>query len=362
MTDSAFWKGRRTLVTGHTGFKGSWLSLWLQRMGADVVGYALEPPTDPSLFELAQVRDGMKSVIGDIRDLDRLRAVVRDHQPEVLLHLAAQSVVRESYLDAIETYSTNVVGTACVLEAARAVEGRLAVVVVTSDKCYENRDWPWGYRESDRLGGRDPYSSSKACAELVSRSFRDSFFPVSEYDAHGVALATARAGNVVGGGDWTPDQLIPDVMRAFEAGEAVRLRSPRAIRPWQHVLDCLAGYLKLAELLTAKGPEFSGAWNFGPPADDTLPVLSVVEALAAGWGRGASWQLDPGPHPHEASCLRLDSARARAELGWRPRLDLAQAIDWTLGWYRRRLSGEPPRDLCREQIALYEGMERPQDG
>lgn len=351
--DSGFWEDRKVLITGHTGFKGSWLCLWLEKLGANVVGYALDPPTTPNLFELAEITQRVESLHGDVRDSNRLSTVVRDYAPQVIFHLAAQSVVRDAYSDPIETYSTNVLGAACLFQAARRASGRLTIVNVTTDKCYKNREWLWGYRENDELGGHDPYSSSKACAELVTQSFRDSFFPLSELDRHGTAVATARAGNVIGGGDWTHDQLIPDIVRAFDAGEPVLIRRPDAIRPWQHVMDCLSGYVLLAEKLTSNPREFSGGWNFGPALGDTRPVAWIADYLAGAWGNDAAWRLDRSAHPHESGTLRLDSSKAAQILGWRPRLTLPRALDWTAEWYKEHGAGANARELCLQQIEQY---------
>jgi CDP-glucose 4,6-dehydratase len=330
------WKGKRVLVTGHTGFKGGWLSLWLQGLGAELCGLALEPPTATNFFEDACVGQGMQSVIGDIRDAALVRRVFIDHRPEVVFHLAAQPLVRASYSDPLGTYATNVMGTAHVLDAARAVNSLRAVIVVTSDKCYENREWFWPYRESDRLGGFDPYSNSKACAELLVSAYRNSFFNPGDYARHGVAIASARAGNVVGGGDWAEDRLVPDAIRAFQQGRPVQIRTPGAIRPWQHVLEPLQGYLDVAELLLDKGMAGAEAWNFGPNPGDAKPVEWVVSELARLWGLGAGWEQEPGSHPHEAQTLKLDISKAAAQLGWQPRLQLAEALAITEAWYSER--------------------------
>ncbi|HET7233281.1 MAG TPA: CDP-glucose 4,6-dehydratase [Longimicrobium sp.] len=343
-----FWRGRRVLVTGHTGFKGSWLSLWLQRMGAQVTGYALAPDTTPSLFELARVEEGMDSVTGDVRDLDALAAAFAHARPEVVFHLAAQSLVRASYQDPVGTYATNVMGTVNVLEAARRAGGVRAVVVVTSDKCYENREWVWGYRENEAMGGHDPYSSSKGCAELVTAAYRSSFFGADI----GTSVGSVRAGNVIGGGDWAPDRLVPDAMRAFGAGEPLVVRNPRSIRPWQHVLEPLAGYLLLGERLCAD-PQAAEGWNFGSEHDDSRPVGWVADRLAGLWGDGARWEQDPGTHPHEARSLRLDSAKARDRLGWAPRLPIGAALEWTVEWYRAAAGGADARALTEAQIQRY---------
>jgi CDP-glucose 4,6-dehydratase len=353
---SAFWRNRRVLVTGHTGFKGSWLCLWLERMGANVVGYALDPPTTPSLFESGRIAASVQSIRGDVRDTEHLTRVLREQEPAIVFHMAAQSVVKRSYEDPVESYSTNVVGTACVFQAVRNVPGHRAIVNVTTDKCYKNREWIWGYRESDELGGRDPYSNSKACAELVTESFRESFFPRADIARHGVALATARAGNVIGGGDWTRDQLVPDAIRAFIARKPVEIRQPSSTRPWQHVLDCLSGYVLLAEKLSANGADFGTGWNFGPRRSDVKPVSWIVDSLVRVWGDGASWHHDRSHHPHEARMLRLDSTAASELLGWRPRLDLPTALDWTARWYKAHHAGTDARELCERQIADYERL------
>jgi CDP-glucose 4,6-dehydratase len=352
--DPAFWRGKRVFMTGHTGFKGSWLSLWLQRLGAQVTGYALPPPTNPSLFQLAGVASGMTSLVGDVRDFDRVKSAIAEHRPEIVLHLAAQSVVRASYDDPRETYETNVMGTVNVLEAIRHTPNVRSVVNVTTDKCYENREWVWGYREDEPMGGHDPYSNSKGCSELVTSAFRSSFFPAERYAQHGVGLASARAGNVVGGGDWTKDQLVPDVIRAFSASEPVCLRSPEATRPWQFVLEPLSGYLTLAERLFVDGVALAGGWNFGPVDEDAKPVRWLVDQLSSRWGGDARWQIDPGHHPHEANFLKLDSSKARALLAWQPRLRLTEALEWVVEWYREYLNGGDVRAMTEAQIERYQ--------
>lgn len=354
----SFWKGRRVLVTGHTGFKGGWLSLWLQRLGADVAGYALDPPTEPSLFEAASIADGMLSVTADVRDLDRFRACLAEFQAEVVIHMAAQSLVRRSYADPVGTYATNVMGTVHLFQAARASDSVRVVLNVTSDKCYENREWPWGYREIDPMGGYDPYSSSKACAELVTAAFRNSFLGsrTSSRAAGPMAVASARAGNVIGGGDWAEDRLVPDIMRAFMSGQTPVIRNPSAIRPWQHVLEPLLGYLLLVQRLHDEdGLSFAEAWNFGPHDEDTRPVAHVADRLSELWGSSARWDLDSaGSKPHEAHCLKLDCSKAAARLAWRPRLALDEALAWTVEWYRRYHLGDDVRELMTQQIADYE--------
>lgn len=354
---SAFWKGRRVFLTGHTGFKGSWLALWLQQLGADVAGYALPPHTSPNLFQAAHVARGMTSTIGDLRDFEKFRGAMQAHQPEIVLHLAAQSLVRISYQDPIGTYETNVLGTARVLEAVRGCATVRSVVIVTTDKCYQNNEWVWPYRETDALGGHDPYSNSKACAELVTNAFRNSFFPPERYPEHRVAIASARAGNVIGGGDWSADRLIADIVRAFTLGESLRIRNPKATRPWQHVLEPLRGYLTLAQGLYEHGTKFSGAWNFGPRYEDARPVEWIVEHLAARWKQthvaAPHWEIDRGPHPHEAQMLKLDWTKASVELGWNPRLTLPETLGMTLDWYQAVEAGVDARQKCLEQVQGY---------
>lgn len=350
----AFWKGKRVLMTGHTGFKGSWLSLWLQSMGVQVVGYALTPPTNPSLFEVADVAKGMTSIDGDIRDLEHLRAVFAEHQPEIVIHMAAQALVRYSYIEPVETYSTNVMGTVSLLEAVRGSGSVKAVVNVTSDKCYENREWAWGYRENEAMGGFDPYSNSKGCAELVASAYRSSFFHPDKYQQHGVALASARAGNVIGGGDWAEDRLIPDILRAITDGRAVNIRNPHAIRPWQHVLEPLSGYLVLAQKLYEAGTDYAEGWNFGPNDEDAKPVQWIVESLTRSWGEGAIWVIDSGNHPHEAHYLKLDCSKAKARLDWHPRWHLDEALERIVEWHRAYRDKNDMREVTLRQIAEYQ--------
>jgi CDP-glucose 4,6-dehydratase len=347
-----FWRGRRVLVTGHTGFKGAWLSQWLIELGAEVSGFALAPATNPNMFSLLALESDMHSVIGDIRDLSSIISAVQRARPEVIFHLAAQPLVRQSYRDPVETYGTNVMGTVNVLEAARQLPGVRAVVVVTTDKCYENREWVWGYRENDRLGGNDPYSNSKACAELVVAAYARSFLH-SPDRPDAPAVASARAGNVIGGGDWSDERLVPDAINAFRRGESVLLRHPHATRPWQHVLEPLAGYIGLARRLCGAPAAFTDSWNFGPDDGDAREVGSVVDLLALHWGAPASWEEAPGPHPHEARLLRLDSSKAKTLLAWRPRLTLEEAVAWVVEWYSCWNDGGDVRELTRRQISRY---------
>jgi CDP-glucose 4,6-dehydratase len=356
MLNRSFWKGRRVFLTGHTGFKGSWLSLWLDALGADVTGYALDPPTQPSLFEQAGVAGTVRSICADIRDFPRLKSAVAECRPDVIIHMAAQSVVRRGYEDPVETYSSNVMGTVHLLEAVRQLKHRCVAVNVTSDKCYANREWVWGYRENEPMGGRDPYSNSKGCAELVTTAYRESFFPPELVGEHGLALASARAGNAIGGGDWTGDQLIPDLMRAFLAGKPCLIRSPSAFRPWQFVLEPLRGYLMLAEKLSGDASRFASGWNFGPADADAKPVSWIADELVRSWGNGATWTRDTTTHPREAHALKLDASKAKACLGWYPLLPLESALEWIVEWYRSFQSGNDLRRLSKAQIERYEAL------
>ncbi|TCS35114.1 CDP-glucose 4,6-dehydratase [Paucimonas lemoignei] len=351
-----FWRGKRVFLTGHTGFKGSWMSLWLQCLGAELTGFALKPPTLPSLFEQARVAEGMHSIIGDIRDPASLSEAMQAARPEIVFHMAAQPLVRYSYQNPVETYATNVMGTVNLLEAVRSTPGVISVVNITTDKCYENREWDWGYRENEPMGGFDPYSNSKGCAELVSAAYRSSFFNAATYAQHGVSLATVRAGNVIGGGDWAQDRLIPDIVGAFEQGKVVNIRNPHAIRPWQHVLEPLRGYLTLAERLEKCGPEYSTAWNFGPVDEDARSVGWIVEKMAGLWGTGARWEVDSGMHPHEATYLKLDISKARNRLGWHPLLRLDDGLQLIVDWSRQRLAGADVRQLTLKQIHDYQTL------
>lgn len=350
-----FWQGKRVFVTGHTGFKGSWLSLWLQSLGAQVTGYSLKPPTDPSLFEVARIAQGMTSVEGDIRDRQSFGDAMHAARPEIVIHMAAQPLVRYSYQSPVETYETNVMGTVNLLESVRRTPGVRAVINVTSDKCYENKEWLWGYREIDSMGGYDPYSSSKGCAELVASAYRRSYFNPEQYLEHGVALASVRAGNVIGGGDWAPDRLIPDFMRAIQANQPIHIRSPHAVRPWQHVLEPLGGYLLLAERLYSEGISYAEGWNFGPADSDAKPVQWIVEKLTSAWGDGARWELDSRPQPHEATYLKLDCSKASARLNWHPKWSLDQALAAIIDWHRAHIAGQDMRTVSLQQIRTYLG-------
>ncbi len=346
-----YWRGKRVFVTGVTGFKGAWLGLWLKQMGAPVRGYSLPPPTSPSLFERARMADQVDWIEADVGDLPRLTHELDEWKPEVVFHLAAQSLVRVSYEKPLETFETNVMGTAKVLEAVRNAPSVRAVIAVTTDKCYENREWIWPYREVDALGGHDPYSASKACAELVTASYRQALLGDSD-----AAIATARAGNVIGGADWANDRLVPDIVSAIVGHRPAAIRNPASVRPWQHVLEPLSGYLTLAEHLLAQGKPFGEAWNFGPSSDSIQPVSTVASELCRVWGEGASWTHDATEHPHEAGILALDSSKARSRLGWSPRLDYREAIRWTVEWYKAFHAGGDARTLTLEHIRRYEGL------
>ncbi len=353
-----FWMNKRVFITGHTGFKGAWLALWLQSLGAKVTGYALKPPSDPNLFEVAQIGAGMHSVMGDIRDLTSLQSEINKAQPEVIFHLAAQSLVRRSYQEPIDTYSTNVMGTVNLLEAVRHAASVKSVVTVTSDKCYENREWDWGYRENDPMGGFDPYSSSKGCAELITAAYRNSYFHVDQYQKHGVGIASARAGNVIGGGDWAEDRLIPDMMRAISIGEPVYIRNPNSIRPWQHVLEPLSGYLALAQKLYLSGARYAESWNFGPHDEDAKPVEWIVKHLRQCWGEELKYIIedknDDRDFLHEAHYLKLDCSKARNRLAWQPRWSLAEAIEKICAWHKAYIADENMNVVCLKQIKQFE--------
>lgn len=352
--DGGFWSGKSVLLTGHTGFKGGWLSLWLTKLGAQVSGCALPAEDGPSLFESASVAESVDHNVCDIRDAGALRALVQSVQPEIVIHMAAQSLVRPSYKNPVETYQTNVMGTLHLLEAIRLSGAVRSCVIVTTDKCYENREWYWPYRERDALGGFDPYSSSKACKEILTESYRRSFFPAEENDKHTTAIATARAGNVIGGGDWARDRLVPDLMNAFSDGDIAKVRSPAAVRPWQYVLEPLSGYMILAEKLFNEGLTFAEAWNFGPNDTGVCRVGDLVEELAGYWGEGARWEADSAPQPHEATYLALDSSKAKQRLGWSPSTGISEMLKATVRWYKAWSEGQDMRRLCLDQIDDFE--------
>lgn len=343
-----FWKGKKVFLTGHTGFKGSWLSLWLQTMGAEVKGYALPPPTTPALFHVAQVDRGMESEIGDIRDLESISKSMKSFEPDILIHMAAQPLVRLSYKQPVETYSTNVMGTVNVLEAARQCQKLKAAVSVTTDKCYENKEWEWGYRENEPMGGHDPYSNSKGCAELVTSAYRNSFFN----DAH-IALASARAGNVIGGGDWAEDRLIPDIINAFQEGKTVVIRNPLSTRPWQHVLEPLSGYLVLAQELYEQGVKYAEAWNFGPKDEDCKPVGYILDKMVSLWDGKTLWELDRNENPHEANFLKLDCSKAANRLKWQPNWNLDITLQLIVDWHNAWQKGNDMRKHCINEIKKY---------
>ena len=348
MIDRRFWKGRRVFVTGHTGFKGSWLCLWLHEIGAQVKGFALEPPTTPSLFKEARIAELVESETGDIRDLESVTKSIHDFQPDILIHMAAQPLVRYSYDAPIETYAVNVLGTAHVLEAAKNCKSIKSVVSVTTDKCYENKEWVWAYRENEPMGGHDPYSSSKGCAELVTASYRKSYYE----DSH-IGLASARAGNVIGGGDWALDRLVPDILRAFEKNQPVVIRSPDAIRPWQHVLEPLSGYLKLAQALYQDPRSYAEGWNFGPNEDDAKPVSWILDQMVGSWP-GSSWKLDQSAeNPHEANYLKLDISKAKSKLHWRPIWSLSETLSQIVSWHKNWISGKDMQKTSIDEISKY---------
>jgi CDP-glucose 4,6-dehydratase len=348
--NSDFWKGKKVFITGHTGFKGSWLSLWLQEMGSIVKGYALEPNTFPNLFTEAKVSHNMYSEIGDITDLNHITESMKEFNPEVLIHMAAQPLVRLSYQEPALTYATNVMGTVNVLEAARKCSNLKAIVSVTTDKCYENKEWAWGYRENEPMGGHDPYSSSKGCAELVTAAYRKSFFN----DENSAFLASARAGNVIGGGDWSADRLIPDILRAFEKKESVIVRNPLSTRPWQHVLEPISGYLVLAQHLFEEGSNFAEGWNFGPKDEDCKPVSWILDKMVTNWGNGASWELDKNNNPHEAGFLKLDCSKAAMQLNWFPKWNLEFTLESIINWHQHYIAQKNIQEQCLLEIAKYQ--------
>lgn len=356
--DPGFWRDRRVLVTGHTGFMGGWLCLWLTRLGARVAGYSLAPPTRPNLFEALDLADDMDSLIADIRDAERVNAALSEFDPEIVVHLAAQPLVGEARRRPVDTYAINVMGTVNLLQAMRNAPALRAAVIVTTDKVYDNREWPWGYRETDRIGGREAYGSSKACAELVVQAFRSSYFaPQTDRDGPAVGIATARAGNIIGGGDWAADRLVPDAVRAFAANKTLILRNPEALRPWQHVLDPVRGYLMLAERLHEAADLWHGPWNFGPAEGDTCAVSTVADEMARMWGRGAAWSAEQaaGAKPYEARLLSLNSAKAAGALNWAPRWNIARAVAASVEWYKAHLAENDMREISFQQIDAMQG-------
>jgi len=350
--NSDFWKNKKVFITGHTGFKGSWMSIWLQSMGANIKGYALKPPSSPSLYQEAQVGTNMISDIGNINDLSSLKKSIKTFNPEILIHMAAQPLVRFSYREPIETYMTNVIGTANVLESARGCKNLKAIISVTTDKCYENKEWEWGYRENEPMGGSDPYSSSKGCAELVTAAYRNSYFNTSDTPF----LASGRAGNVIGGGDWAQDRLVPDILRAFEKNIPVIIRNPLSTRPWQHVLEPLSGYLVLAEQLYNQNSDFAEGWNFGPTDNDCKSVGWILDKMVEKWGLGASWELDKNNNPHEAGYLKLDCSKAAMKLGWYPKWHLEQSLDKIINWHQNWLAGKNMQEQCLKEIKAYQSV------
>lgn len=349
-----FWAGKKIFITGHTGFKGSWLCSWLKLLGASITGYSLEPQINHSLFDLANVSEGINSIIGNILDLEKLTHAIKESQPDIVFHLAAQPLVHYAYQNPIETYTVNVIGTVNLLEAIRSIDRIRAVIVVTSDKCYENQEWMWGYRETDALGGFDPYSSSKGCAELVVSAYRRSYFNPAQYNQHNVALSTVRAGNVIGGGDWAVARLIPDLVRSLSKKEMCVIRNPNAYRPWQYILDLLQGYLMLGEKLWTHGSEFSEPWNFGPTEDNVKPVSWIADRVVSLWGEDARWTFEENKALHEAISLKLDSNKSRTLLGWAPRMTIDNALKNTLTWYQMHYHGHEMEQFTKQQIKEYE--------
>ena len=354
-----FWKNKKVLITGHTGFKGSWLCLWLQKMGAELTGYSLPPPTNPNLFSLAKVASGMVSINGDIRNLDNFSKVVQEYKPEIIIHMAAQPLVKHSHFNPVETYSTNVMGTVNVLESARRTDSVQVALIVTSDKCYENKEWLWGYRENEPMGGYDPYSSSKGCAELVTLAYKKSYFKDGDPLFKNIGVASVRAGNVIAGGDWAKDRLIPDLIKAFMEKQVAYIRNPNAIRPWQFVLEPINGYLTVVEKLWEDRFKYSGAWNFGPNEDDAKPVSWVVKQLATQWGADAKWEMVPTTYPHEANNLTLNCSKAKSQLGWSPRLSLSSTLTWIVDWYKCYREGKDIQEITQKQIADYQSVAKP---
>jgi CDP-glucose 4,6-dehydratase len=354
--NSNFWKNKKVLLTGHTGFKGSWLSIWLKKLEVELIGFSKDIPTKPSLFELAKVSEDMVSIMGDIRNFSIIQKIIQEHQPDIIIHMAAQSLVRKSYEDPLETFSTNIMGTVNVLESIKISEKTRVMINVTSDKCYKNSGTKEKFSESSPMGGYDPYSNSKACSELVTSSYRDSFFNPKEYQKHGMSVATCRAGNVIGGGDWSKDRLIPDIMRGIINNEIIKIRNPNAIRPWQHVLDPLNGYLTLAEKMWSAGNEFSEAWNFGPTEEGEKSVKWITEKLTKQWLNHIKWDIDNDINPHEENSLRLNCMKANSRLSWRSKLNLEQGLDWVLEWYKQYKENNDMKKITEQQIEEFQKL------
>lgn len=355
--NNQFWINKKVLITGHTGFKGSWLSLWLQQMGAEVIGYSLNQYSNKCLFDIADVGKGMINVFDDIRNLDKLKKCLITHRPEIVIHMAAQSLVRYGYKNPVDTFTTNVIGTVNLLEAVRYTEGVKVVIIVTSDKCYKNSDSIWYHSENEPMGGFDPYSSSKGCAELVSSAYRSSFFNANEYNNHGVGLATVRAGNVIGGGDWAKDRLIPDALEAFTNGQILKIRNPQAVRPWQHVMEPLRGYLMLAEMIFKSGSQYSEAWNFGPTENDSKSVQWIANKLCQLWEMNADWEVESGiKHPHESQYLNLDITKARKQLKWHPIINLNDALELVVEWAKNYNADHNMRNFTLSQLSNYQTL------
>ena len=348
-----FWEDKTVLLTGHTGFKGSWLSIWLEKLGANVIGLSKDVPTTPSLFELSKISDNIRSIIDDIKNFDKVDEIVKNHKPEIVIHMAAQSLVRKSYQDPADTFSTNIMGTVNLLEAVRISEDTRVFINVTSDKCYANDGTVSTFTEDSPMGGYDPYSSSKGCSELVTAAYRNSFFNTDSFENHGLSLASVRAGNVIGGGDWAQDRLIPDVIRGISKKTAISIRNPNSVRPWQFVLDPLQGYISLAENMWSNGKQFAESWNFGPDENDCKPVRWILEKISSEWNEELVWEEDIKNNPHEANLLRLDCTKAKERLGWRSRLNLENSISWTINWYKEYLLGSDMREVTRRQIEEY---------
>jgi len=352
-----FWNKKKVLLTGHTGFKGSWLSLWLQKLNANVVGFSKSIPTNPSLFELANIENGMTSITGNVCDYHKLEETIKEYKPEIVIHMAAQAILRESYSNPIETYATNVMGTVNLLESIRKVGNVKVILNVTTDKCYEHDKSSRGHLETDRLGGYDPYSNSKACSELVTSSFRNSFFNPEEHEKHGISLASCRAGNVIGGGDWGKDRLIPDIVKGILNNEIIKIRNPDSIRPWQHVLDPLNGYLTLAEKLWSSGSEFSEGWNFGPLENDEKPVKWIVEKMIKLSSKNIRYEMDGNVNPHEENYLKLNCGKAKSRLGWMSKLNLEEGLEWITEWYKQYEQNKDMRQITEQQIEKFERLQ-----